>query len=668
MKLPKFSFRKKSNLDSTSDATGEAIEEKSTGPAISNGKNSGSAKQWLMLHVEKLCLVGAIMLFGFLVYTAIGKLSVNPKQNAGNLSAKAEQMEDLINRSKWDGSANEIPDFAAQVEEASRPIENETYSFKSLVGIESQKLRKRTWPKFLPAEDIWVEGGSGVFWLAGQQQNEKNAEQPDDTLPAGGDNAVNLARVEFEGEIAPEGAMPEIKHWAAITALIPRKKQNLLYVRTYQEAEEYQPLQDVPNYLLARIKRIELTKDNEWGKNLDWTKPDLQWEWAPGLTKKEVAVADTALGKLNPLQYDRWAAGARELVDPRYVHPRLTTPLGPLAYVGWHQWATHPNIPFEKNMLRGDVEKKPQRNLGRGDNRVLNRRSARGAKTTEDGNNRVNRADNFADFFNPPVKKKEQEASNQANLNKENQPDRPETDSIVNENQLLRLFDFDVEPGKTYVYQVQLLLENPNHNKPSRILRDPAHRKSKFVPDQKLPWSKQSDPVYIPPLPEVYAAVVPESTKKEATVILKTPNGADGGLIISQLTLPQGGVIAEGALFGENSFKIDGLSQKLSQVKNPVEAEFLLVDVRSQVSGSQEMRMSDLLFLDANGEFQLRNTASSVDQRETQRFNQISTAFDMGMQKKKKEDKGNRNGEGDKDKQEDKDLLGGKRQGNKKDK
>ena len=29
-------------------------------------------------------------------------------------------------------------------------------------------------PKFLPAEDIWVEGGSGVFWIAGQQQNERN--------------------------------------------------------------------------------------------------------------------------------------------------------------------------------------------------------------------------------------------------------------------------------------------------------------------------------------------------------------------------------------------------------------------------------------------------------------------------------------------------------------
>ena len=665
MKLPKFSFRKKSKSDPLSDAAVEEEKEKNTGPATPDGKNSSGAKQWLILHLEKLCLAASIMLFGFLVYNAVGRLSVNPKQTAEELSAKAEQMEDLINQSDWDGSADEIPDFAAQVEKANRPIENEKYSFKSLVGIESQKLRKRTWPKFLPAEDIWVEGGSGVFWIAGQKVGE-DAEMPDKTGPAVEDNSVSLARDDFDGQIAPKGATAEIKHWAAITALIPLKKQKLLFARTYQEAEEYQPLQDVPNYLLARIKRIELTKDNEWGKNVDWTKPDLQWEWTPQLAGKEVAVAETALGKLNPLQHDRWAARARELVDSRYVHPRLTTPLGPLGYINWHQWATHPDVPLAK--LGENVDERRQKNRGRGDNRVLNRRSIRGNKPTKEGVALVNRAESFADFFNPPNKEAEQGSANQAGSNKETQQDRQKTDSLVGENQLLRLFDFEVEPGKTYVYQVQLLLENPNHNKPSRILRDPAHRKSRFIPDQKLPWSKQSAPVYIPPLPEVYAAVVPEPTKKEATVIIKTPNGSDGGLLISQLNLTQGGMVAEGALVGENSFKIDGLAQKLTQGDDPLDAEFLLVDVRSQAPTSEQMGMSDLLFLDANGEFQLRNTASVVDQRETQRFNRISKAFDLGMQNKKNKEKDNLKGQRDDNNQDDdKALLGGKKRNNKED-
>ena len=202
MKLPKFSFRKKSKSDPPSDAVIEDKEEKTIGPAISNGKSSGGAKQWLILHLEKLCLAGSIMLFAFLVYNPVGRLSVNPKQNAKELSAKAEQMEDLINQSDWDGSTEEIPDFASQVKEASRPIENEKYSFKSLVGIESQKLRKRTWPKFLPAEDIWVEGGSGVFWVVRQFLDMATN---DEALREGqlGDQSTVLPQNYYEGEPAP---------------------------------------------------------------------------------------------------------------------------------------------------------------------------------------------------------------------------------------------------------------------------------------------------------------------------------------------------------------------------------------------------------------------------------------------------------------------------------
>ena len=654
MKLSKFSFRRKSKSDLPSDAVIEDVEEKNVGPAISDGKKSDGAKQWLILHLEKICLAAAIMLFGFLVYNAVGSLSVNPKQSAENLSAKAEQMEDLINRSDWDGSAEEIPDFAAQVEEAFRPIENETYSFKSLVGIESQKLRKRTWPKFLPAEDIWVEGGSGVFWIAGQQVGE-DAETPDKAVPAVENNSVSLASDDFDGQIAPKGATAEIKHWAAITAMIPKKKQKVFYDRVFREAEDYRPNEDIPVYVLARIKRIELTKDNEWGKDLNWAQPDLEWEWAPELAKKEVAVAETALGRLNPQQHDRWALKSRELVDARYVHPRLTTPLGPLGYVDWHLWASHPEIPLSGNDPSEDKTKPSAKTPIRNGNRPGGFRKPNTKDIPAE-------ADGFGDFFGNADTSNNQNNSDESNASGE-KPEAEVNDRAVT-HQLLRLFDFDVEPGKTYVYRVQLLLKNPNYNKPSRILRNPYQRKIRFVSTDLIPWSERSAPVYIPPLSEVYAAVASEPKKKEATVIIKTLNGSDGGMLVSQLTLTQGGMVAEGALVGESSFKIDGLAQKLTQGDDPLAAEFLLVDVRSQAPASEQMEMSDLLFLDANGEFQLRNTASAVDQRETLRFNRISTAFEQGM-KKNKEKKNRDNQGGDDDQDDDKALLGGNKENDK---
>lgn len=650
MKLPNFSFRKKSKPDPQTEASGQQAEPEGqvVGPGASDAQSSGGAKQWLILHFEKICLVVAGLIFGFLIYTAVGKLSVNPRQDAIELANKAQQMETMIEQSDWDGSADRMPDFAAQVKDASRPIEKDEYSFKSIVGFESEKLRKRTWPKFLPAENLWVEGGSGIFWIAGQQEEAKEKTLNKDAPNADG-NAVKLSRGNYEGELAPKGAMAEIKHWAAVTALIPSKKQNMLYERAFQEAEDYRPGEDVPNYLLARIKRIQLTPDNPEGEKLDWDNPDFQWEWTPQSAKNKTSVAETALGRLNPKKHDRWATGARELVDARYIHPRLTTPLGPLGYIGWQQWATHPEIPISKNSDSRNAEKPNHKNTK---NRNKQQNSRDQNKTSK------NRDESFDEFFSGEEPTESQSVGN----NSGSESPEPQVNDLSVDYKLLRLFDFHVEPGKTYVYRVQLLLKNPNHNKPSRILRDPAHRKSPFVPDQKLPWSKQSAPVYIPPLTEVFAAAVADPVKKEATVIIKTPSGSEGSLLIGELTLPQGGVVVDGSLIKERAYKIDGLTQQLFRGDDPLDAELLLVDIRSQIPLAGETGVSDLLFLDASGEFLLKNTASVLDQKEVKLFTRLSSVYDQGIEKQQKQQEAQEKRNRDKDQdgdQNDKNLLGG---------
>jgi hypothetical protein len=654
MKLPNFSFRKKAKIDPH-----EESEEKNIGPIGVDTTSSGGGKQWLILHLEKIVLATAVIVFVLLIYSAVGKLSLNRKQDAKELANKADQMEALIEQSDWDGSADQIPDFAAQVKEANKPIGQDNYSFKSLVGFEARKIRKRTWPKFLPAESVWVEGGSGIFWIS-KQTNEEAARKPLlDDAPQEDENSITLSPINCEGEFAPKNATAEIKHWAAITALIPTKQQTMLYERTFQEAEAYQPLEDVPNYVLARIKRVEIDPDDPTGTtNIDWENPDYQWEWAPQLAKNQVNVSETALGRLQPRKHDRWATEARELVDARYVHPKLTTPLGPLGYTSWHQWATHPEIPFSqsKPLARaGNAKRKIRGGIG---NRIPDNRGGRDNEPQVKNNNTPNRDNQFTDFFEQPDKGLEKDSSNQKNV-----PDKEEkhqtAKKIADENQLLRLFDFNVEPGKTYVYQVQLLLKNPNHNKPSRILRDPGHRKPMFVPDKKLPWSKQSAPVYIPPLTEVYASAVADSVEKEATVIIKTPTGSEGALIISELTLPQGGVVATDSIKTGKSYKMDGLSRKLIEGEDPLNAELLLVDIRSQTPFAGQSGISDLLFLDISGEFLLKSTGSGIDQDQARRFSALSSSFEQAKEKQKREGKNNaaKDGKGKDGKEQDEDLL-----------
>ena len=374
---------------------------------------------------------------------AVGKLSLEPKQNPEELANKAEQMEARIDQSDGDGSEERIPDFAAQVEKANQSIKTDTYSFEALTGIEARQLRKRTRPQFLPAENIWVVGGSGIFWLTGGVVAKENEEG--NPAENGGAGAIKLPRTIYQGEPAPVGATAKITYWAAITALIPSKKQKAIYERHFREAEAYEPLEDMPDYMLARIQRIEVTPDDPQGEKADWSHPDLQWEWTPELAQSEVSISDTALGRLNPRKHNSWATEADELVDPRYVHLRLTTPLGPLGYWGWQQWATHPEIPLAVNKTLQNAEDPREGNRPVINNPNLGRRPARGQGKPDQKKKEPDRGDRFGDFFTPPAEKAAPDSTTQPVAKpEEKQPQQ----QLANQNQLLRLFDFDVEPGQ----------------------------------------------------------------------------------------------------------------------------------------------------------------------------------------------------------------------------
>lgn len=648
MKFPKFPFRKKSKSDKQ-----EPSAESATGPGVSNTKGASGGKQWLILHVEKICLLAAIGIFGFLVYSVAGKLSLEPKQNPEELANKAEQMEARIEQSDWDGSEERIPDFAAQVEKANQSIKTDTYNFSALTGIEARQLRKRTRPQFLPAENIWVEGGSGIFWLTGGGVAKENEGDNPAKDAEGGGGSVKLPQ-NLEGEPAPEGATAAIKHWAVITALIPSKKQKAIYERHFQEAEAYQPLEDVPDYMLARIQRIEVTPDDPEGGKADWSHPDLQWEWTPQSAQSEISVSGTALGRLNPGKHDSWATEADELVDSRYVHPRLTTPLGPLGYSDWQPWATHPEIPLAVNKPPQNAEDPRRGNRPGNNNRNSDKRPARGRGNSDKKKKGSDRGDRFGDLFTPPAEETGPDSVTQpANKPEEKQPPQ----QLANQNQLLRLFDFDVEPGKTYLYRVQLLLKNPNHDQPSRILKNPRDRKPRFALDTWLPWSRQSVPVYIPPVMAVYAAGVSDPVKKEATVIVRKPTGPQGALQIGKLSVQQGGIIG-GTL--EDSLTMDGLSGKLVKGSQPLDTDLLLVDVRPRGLEAGGTGLSELLLLDASGQFLLQNTG--LDQEQATLFNELSASYKQAKVRKEKTKESQKNQDGEQDAtQKAKDLLGGKK-------
>jgi hypothetical protein len=65
---------------------------------------------------------------------------------------------------------------------------------------------------------------------------------------------------------------------------------------------------------------------------------------------------------------------------------------------------------------------------------------------------------------------------------------------------LFRFTDFDVEPGHTYQYRIQLVLRNPNFGQPPELLEKPQ---PKPLPYADAPWSEMSAPTTVPVLTKV---------------------------------------------------------------------------------------------------------------------------------------------------------------------
>ena len=459
---------------------------------------------------------------------------------------------------------------------------------------------------------------------------------------------VRLSEKVLPGIRMPAGATGELKHWAVITAVLPVKDQHAIFEKNFREAEGYLPQEDVPKYLLARIQRIEVAMDVE-NFQPDWSQPDIEWQWgiktpnnspAKDISSEEASASQTSLNMMVDIRdTENWATLGNEIVDSQYVQSGLTMPLGPLAFADWHAWATHPDLPLRvKSVAKGGDRpqnfKRPTGNTGRRD---------------AGNGNQPKKKTNVIDRFRT---KKPTEAT--ARTEAENQPDTNDQTAPPNtiSDKLVRLFDFDVQPGKTYLYRVQLLLENPNYEKSPRVLKNPPDRKWSLTPDAWLPWSEPSNPVWIPEAIGIYAGGVQNAANglNTATIFVSQPAESGGKLQIGKKgNLQQGGVV-RGELTEAYAINGAGIPSKAAQ---QIGADIVLVDIRSRKNGSEETEMSELLFFYSGGRFMVRNTSEGEKQ------SSLYAAAAQGDAKRRKatEDKKDRDKD---DEDEDENRFGGK--------
>jgi hypothetical protein len=118
--------------------------------------------------------------------------------------------------------------------------------------------------------------------------------------------------------------------------------------------------------------------------------------------------------------------------------------------------------------------------------------------------------------------------------------------------QLFRFFDFTVEPGKQYVYRVQLVLWNPNYRLDPQYLERPELSEQPWLETQ---WSDPTEPVLVPMDARlVVGPVKPAPTvlhEPQANVVIVAFRAEDGLRTYQDFTLFRGqvanleGVIAQ---------------------------------------------------------------------------------------------------------------------------
>ncbi|NIL96126.1 MAG: hypothetical protein GTO53_02355 [Planctomycetales bacterium] len=564
-------FRRKNKAEDPENA----VEETAATPARKEKKFSGAAvKRWLFLHGEKVATGVVVALLALMVYTAIGKLELDSNQTPDDLKSRASQIREKIDNATFPADSFPVPDFSRQVKQNSVKLAAESYQIRNFTGDEQGPCR-RCDPEILPPQQLEIKAGHGLFFVAKNQVEEEESDESDKQLDAR----------EFTPELTsqlgatapPEGAQSMGKRWIAVNALVPYQQQVDAYDSCFLRCLGYDRQEDWPKYTHVNVRRIEMT-------------PDAEEDWDEA---KQWSVDENYLARLQ----DTWAGRGNDPVPQKYQVAGLIQPLGPLADGTWSGWASHSQF---AESLPDDDSTQPRSDT-----------TPAGMGPAWPGGSRP-----AVDPTRPPS------GPNSMGMDTAGTPDTaeaaPATRPPLTKFKLIRVFDFDVEPGKSYRYQLQIVIKNPNGKSrglPAFYLDNPE------IKDEELresEWSQSSGPAWVPLDANLYAAgIVPpteDSPEPAAEVIVEILEIAKGTQPAGKMRLHRGE-----PLQGEAPLQYaDVQSQKVMIDKQgKIDTEYTLLDLRlPQPTSVGPQSPAELLFMDDRGNLVLRNTVDNASRVE----------------------------------------------------
>lgn len=506
-----------------------------------NLKGQGGAKGLLLLHGEKLGMAVVVVCAAMFVYASLSQQRLPGNYRADNLDSQIRQARQAIQQYQWDqapnkGEAEPLKDIADIA------VDADDYTLSN--GWDPPVVPPtvlRTDPVLLSADDVEGHGGSGLLAfidkaiqkkrqlereveakrleqarakdLARQQPDDRDRRRNrgDDTMvgPDGKPSKLRPAGGGFRPEGVPQNGdeRVELAYWACVVAEVPVKDQLKLYRDVFENARGSGQADEFPQYLGFFVQRAEV-------------RPGQSLQWQP------VAVYDGQGKEISPAMSAKviedivkdWAAETPEVVDPRYIEPALLYPLPPLVGRNWGSEVTHPDIPLASETSDQPVEDdiaadgQPEAGDGKTDASDLFSGQTDSTRNPRYGPGRSGMSRSirgpmpgwgagapYAEGGGPPRNWGAMAGRGGAYPGRTAGGNRTALPRGVT-HFLLRFFDFDVQPGRKYKYQVRLVMADPNRG----IRRDwldssVLERMGKEDKRYRLTdWSKPSATIGIP--------------------------------------------------------------------------------------------------------------------------------------------------------------------------
>ncbi len=263
----------------------------------------GAIKGWLLAHGEKVAFGIVSLVFLLLVYSTLGRETLDARHEPERMTTLANQVRDHVTNSTWDAAREEVKvvNYAERAKSEPLPVDSYAIALPLNRPVADPKA-KRAQPEVLRPEELRVASGVDIFLVKG----------------AGGAAGQNRG-----------GQTAKAQPWAVVTALVPLARQHTAFDAAFAEAVDFDPKRDFPQYLKPKLERAVV----------DPAKPD-QLTWEP--------VANPAAAEQ--------AGARRDIVQSQFVHPILTEPLVDLVPGSqWGEAVVHPKTPLASES--GDAPK-----------------------------------------------------------------------------------------------------------------------------------------------------------------------------------------------------------------------------------------------------------------------------------------------------------------------